>query len=410
MQRIILLDELGEKFGIVHKYYNLRTPSDAIKLLCINYPLFKEELLDSEKNGIGYKVIQSETEFEIEDMLLPFGSKDLIIAPVISGSGSGTRILTGIALIGLAVAGGVGFAGGVFAAGKGAGTVASAMAIGGNVGIALTLGGIAQMLSPQPEISTSTGSRESSIGTGPGSIVRGSDGTQSYSYRGAVNSVGVGSTIPVVFGKAMIGSHIISADIEIADESDPLNRWIRRPSPTTMQVNGEKLQGAFKETSGVKSKTWSGVIPTRGVDYLTSSGPKEISLTDTSRQSIADIIVEMPGHSTYPSDKFQAAFELRTGLFTYIAGEDSTKIDGYITYKLITVNAGIVYTEKQVTVQGIMSGSQKYKWVNWFTVGKRAHQDEYTFFVQVVDYSANLDINSFYISQCGYNNFLYQTI
>ena len=43
MQRVLLLDELGEKFGAVHEYYNLRTPVDAIKLLCINDPGFQKE-------------------------------------------------------------------------------------------------------------------------------------------------------------------------------------------------------------------------------------------------------------------------------------------------------------------------------------------------------------------------------
>ena len=105
MQRVLLLDELGEKFGPVHEYHNLRTPVDAIRLLCINYPEFSKELIESGERGVGYKVIQSETEFELEDMLLPFGSKDLIIAPVIAGSGDNpiVRVIAGVALIGLAV-------------------------------------------------------------------------------------------------------------------------------------------------------------------------------------------------------------------------------------------------------------------------------------------------------------------
>ena len=68
MQRVLLLDELGEKFGPVHEYHNLRTPVDAIRLLCINYPEFSRELIESGERGVGYKVIQSETEFELEDM------------------------------------------------------------------------------------------------------------------------------------------------------------------------------------------------------------------------------------------------------------------------------------------------------------------------------------------------------
>jgi len=86
MQRVLLLDELGEKFGAVHEYHNLRTPVDAIRLLCINYPEFAKHLIESGENGIGYRVVQAETDLNLEDMILPFGSRDLIITPVITGS------------------------------------------------------------------------------------------------------------------------------------------------------------------------------------------------------------------------------------------------------------------------------------------------------------------------------------
>ena len=145
MQRVLLLDKLGEKFGAVHDYYNLRTHVDAIKLLCINHPEFQKELIKSGEKGIGYKVVQAGAEFELEDMLLPFGSNDLIITPVIAGSGRGFgKVLLGAALIGLAVAtGGVslgvtGFAGTAAAIPLSSAYVATtaAIAIAGNVGIA----------------------------------------------------------------------------------------------------------------------------------------------------------------------------------------------------------------------------------------------------------------------------------
>ncbi len=248
MQRVVLLDELGEKFGSVHEYHNLRTPIDAIRLLMINYPEFGKDLAESGEKGIAYKVVQSETEFELEDMLLPFGSKDLIITPVITGSGDNplVGVIIGVALIGLAVAtlgvGAVGIAGfsGAGLTAFGSSAAAAAIAVGGNVGIALTLGGIAQMLSPQPDEMSMLKPGSSVMDNGPQSLVRGSDGRQSYAYRGAVNSVGAGATIPVVFGKALIGSHIVHADMEITDESDPLTDWVREPSPDTMRIQGER--------------------------------------------------------------------------------------------------------------------------------------------------------------------------
>ena len=335
MQRVILLDELGEKFGSVHEYHNLRTPVDAIRLLTINYPEFGKDLLESGEKGIAYKVIQSETEFELEDMLLPFGSKDLIIAPVIAGSGNAGRIVLGVALIGLAVYTGGGFAAlgatgftkaGIAAGGMVSGAAASAIAIGGNIGIALTLGGIAQMLSPQPEEPLQFTQGSNVMDSGPGSIVRGSDGRQSYAYRGAVNSVGAGATIPVAFGKTLIGSHIISADMQVTDESDPLNEWIKAPSPETIRIQGEKLDSVFKETSGMKSRRINDQDISGGVQYL--SGSVAVDIDDTTRQQIGgEFNAEFSGNTDVT--KFQVAFRLNNGLYKEIAGEGSTKVDGF---------------------------------------------------------------------------------
>tara|TARA_B100001094_G_scaffold310020_1_gene344220 strand:+ start:1426 stop:2697 length:1272 start_codon:yes stop_codon:yes gene_type:complete len=416
MQRVLLLDELGEKFGPVHEYHNLRTPVDAIRLLCINYPEFSRELIESGEKGVGYKVIQSETEFELGDMMLPFGSKDLIVAPVIAGSGGAGRIIAGVALIGLAVAtGGVslGMTGFVGASGiplaASYSTTMAAIAIGGNIGIALTLGGISQMLSPQPQEAPQFTPGATSTDRGPGSIVRGSDGRQSYSYRGAINSVGAGATIPVVFGKALIGSHIVSADMQVTDESDPLTQWIKTPSPDTMRIQGEKLDSVFKETSGIKSRSLSAsdvnsIIGGSTTKYL--AAPHQLNLTSNTRQQVVG--GNIPGEFSGATDvaKFQIAFRLNNGLYDEIAGAGSTKVDGFVTFKIIVENTDLSSTPDvatiQVTAQGLMSGSQSYSWVHWFTYGKIEYKDNYLVYVEPVDYSANLNVNTLEVLQVGY--------
>ena len=402
MQRVLLLDELGEKFGLVHEYHNLRTPVDAIRLLCINYPEFQRELIESGERGVGYKVIQSETEFELKDMLLPFGSKDLIIAPVIAGSGSAGRIVLGVALVGLAIAtGGVSLGVSGFTAAAGSGFTAAAIAIGGNIGIALTLGGISQMLSGQPEETPKFTQGSNVMDRGPGSIVRGSDGRQSYAYRGPVNSVGAGATIAVAFGKALIGSHIISADMQVTDESDPLNEWIKTPSPDTMRIQGEKLDSVFKETSGMKSRIISLQDISGGVQYLDNN--VEVDITNQNRQQIGgEFKAEFSGSTDVT--KFQVAFKIGNGLYKAIAGEGTTKVDGFFTYKIIIENrnTGNVTSTLQVTAQGLMSGSQSYSWVNWFTIGKIQYQDDYKIFIEPVDHSADLSVNTLEVMQFGY--------
>jgi len=412
MQRVILLDELGEKFGAIHEYEGLRTPVDAIRLLCLNYPEFCKELLESKENNVGYKVIQSETEFTLDDMLLPFGSKDLIIVPVIAGSGDGfDQILMGSALIGLSfvtLGGAAAFgAGGAFGFGTGAsgaivsGWTASAIAIGGNLGIAMTLGGISQALSPQNITDAPGRARDS----GPESLIRGADGRQSYAYTGAINSVGVGSTIPVCFGKALIGSHIISADIEVTDDSDPLNEWVGVPSPETVRVQGEKLDSSWNSTSGIQSRRYfSGQL---AGDHLALTGtlsPQPVNITSTARQ-VYPFFRSESGNEQPHYTEFMCAFELDKGLYSRVGDENSTKVEGYIRFELIirSREGDRDVNTIPITVQGLMTGSQDYKWAHWFSVGKLRNGDWYDFIIQVKDYDCDTSINTLGIEQYGYN-------
>jgi len=416
MQRVLLLDELGEKFGAVHEYHNLRTPVDAIRLLCINYPEFAKHLIESEENGIGYRVVQAETDLNLEDMILPFGSNDLIITPVITGSGKGVgMILAGVALIGLAVlmpSSVVAFKGMGFVAGAGKGLTAAAIAIGGNVGIALTLGGISQMLSPQPGQAPRFSMGSHSIDNGPGSITRGSDGRQSYAMTGAVNSVGVGATIPVAYGKTLIGSHLVSADIDVTDESDPVNAWFRTPGSSTIRVNGEQLTSTFKDAGGLKSRTftndefgklngsctsyWGG--PCRNKDI-----PLAVPLNGT-KMHISNIKGEFD--EQFPASRTLICIRLKNGLYKYVGGsEDSTKIDGYITFK-VTVNNLDGYGRVgnvQFTVQGLLSETQNYRWASQFAYGKIANKDNYAAYIEVTDYKLDSPSDTLEVVQFGYD-------
>jgi predicted phage tail protein len=260
MQRVRLLGELGERFGAEYTYHNLRHPADAIKLLCINRPDFKNYLLKSEENGIAFKVIQAGEDMDYDELLLPFGERDLIIAPVVTGSGdSFGKILAGIGLIAISFllpgAGLFGFASlfGATAATAGiAGTLTTIGTALSGIGASLIIGGVASMLSPQPRIPTLTADRFGSRNRtgGPTSVTRGADGVQSYAYTGAANTVGVGATVPLAYGRVLIGSHLLRSKVEVADESDPPLNSIKKPGPDTFLIGGEKLSTEFSDVSG----------------------------------------------------------------------------------------------------------------------------------------------------------------
>ncbi len=203
-QTVRLLGDLGERYGSEHKYHDLRSPAEAIKLLCINEPEFLKEMAQAHEHGIGYTVVQANEFLGYDDLHLPLGKNDLVVTPVVAGSGGGGgggigKILIGAALVAVAIAApGVGlFAGGSLGFGVVAGATgiaATLAAAAGTVGIGLLLTGTAQLLAPQPTVpSIGDGGRgngggdrtspgENTNATGPQGVSRATSGEQSYAF------------------------------------------------------------------------------------------------------------------------------------------------------------------------------------------------------------------------------------
>jgi predicted phage tail protein len=410
MQQVVrLLGDLGERYGAEHTYYNLRTPADAIKLLCLNSPKFQEELLHAHEHGIWYRVIQAGTDLDLEDFHLPFGSNDLILVPVVAGSGGGVgKVVAGIALIAVSLAfpgGGLfggtvfGFLGGPAASAALLTTVGTAISA---VGASLVLGGISQMLSPQPTIpklgSNRLGSGEASSTDGPQSVTRGTDGRQSYAYTGAANSVGVGATIPVAYGEVLIGSHLLSANVDVADESDPLKSAIREPGQDTIRIGGEKINfGDFQDAAGVKVK--------RSNKTVTSS---------KGRQQVVNSFLELKNgesetegsinESSTRRKRFDLIFELRDGLFDFVSGAGSTLVDGFFTYRVTIFNRkggpDPVIASSQATVQGLLNNNDNYKWIH--RIEHPDVDDEILPVVAIIDHRSNSK-NTLFWQAYGYD-------
>jgi len=398
MQRVRLLGELGELFGEEHTYYNLRHPADAIKLLCINKPALKDYLLKSEENGIGFKVIQADAEMGYEDLLLPLGQRELVVAPVITGSGGGTgKILAGIGLVavsfllpGAGIFGTLG-AGGVAAAGTTAATAAAigATAVGGAfatfagtalsaIGAGLVLGGVAEMISPQPKIPQNFGSFGASgsrFGTsnrtnGPVGVTRGLDGQQSYAYTGAANTVGIGATVPLAYGKVLIGSHLLRAKVSVKDESDPALASIKKPGPETFLIGGEKITTVFSDVSGavVRKTNQANVTQFKStlVPNKIENFNKEINLADN---AVATQNILRATTGSY-NKQFNVALKLVKGLFDYAGGVGTTLVDAFVTYEISVfkgqtkTDIGNLVAQDVGTVQALMTASDAITWIH----------------------------------------------
>lgn len=85
------------------------TVTEALRSLCSNFEGFRDYLETSAKAGTSYQFFVNGSAIEIWQMgaLLPENAT-LVIAPVIGGAGNTFRIIAGVALLGLGIAG-VGF-------------------------------------------------------------------------------------------------------------------------------------------------------------------------------------------------------------------------------------------------------------------------------------------------------------
>ena len=210
---------LRKRLGQCRFEFDVKTPAQALKALCVNFPGLEKWLIDSEKDGVGYRVAVSKekaTEDNVAPLLMPFSDKEVFsITPVIAGAGRGFgQILAGMALIAVAIAApGAGLAAGGFtttgvAASGAVGVIAPGFALSsalaaaaGNIGIALTLGGIAQAISPQPDSGLERGREAAQL--------------ESFVFNNVVNTAKQGLPVPIAYGRVFVGSAVLSSGLDV---------------------------------------------------------------------------------------------------------------------------------------------------------------------------------------------------
>ena len=190
LKTIKLYGDLREITGHSELDAHVNSVGDSIRFLLMNWPK-----LEAHMNTQHYQVLTDGTEIGEEEIHYPV-AEEIKIVPVIAGAGGGAgKMLAGAALIGLAIATG-GFApvagAGFFAAGGGAAVMA------GNLGIALVLGGVSEMLFPVPK---------------PEKFENDQDPRISFDFGGTPNTSRAGTTHPIVYGEIMTGSTVISMNL-----------------------------------------------------------------------------------------------------------------------------------------------------------------------------------------------------
>ena len=193
-RKLKLYGELAEFIG--HKEFEVKVNSisQAVSFLVCNFP--KSEAYIAERS---YKILVGDYEVGEDELAHPIGQSDLHFVPVIAGAGGRTgRFITGAALIGVGIlSGGTGFA---LNATQGVGFFGGSLAAtAGNVGVLLTLSGVADLLTPIPKTPDFTSEQDPRI---------------SFKFSGLQNTSRAGTPVPIVYGEIFTGSVVISAGVD----------------------------------------------------------------------------------------------------------------------------------------------------------------------------------------------------
>lgn len=192
VRTIRLYGKLGARFGRSHRLA-VSSVAEAVRALCAMLPGFEQFMLEAkEKHKLVFTVFVGRRNL-VEDELKHPVDDDIRIAPLICGSKQGgifNAILGAVMVV-------VGVVALYFGQPWGLNLIYA--------GAAMLVGGIAQMLAPQPKDPKAEDD---------------ADKKASYAFNGPVNTQAQGNPVPVFFGGPMkIGSAVISASIEAKDQA-----------------------------------------------------------------------------------------------------------------------------------------------------------------------------------------------
>jgi len=192
LRKVRLYGPMGSRFGREFSL-NVKNPADAIRALSIQIPGFKEYLIQAKSKGLTFAVFIGKRNITEDGLHDPAGDNAIRIAPIIMGSKRGGVLNTIIGAVLIVV----GVVLNVYTGISGTPLI--------NLGVSMVIGGVIQMLSPQPK---GLGAKDKP------------ENQPSYSMDGAVNTQAQGNPVPLAYGGPLIiGSAVISGGIYAEDQT-----------------------------------------------------------------------------------------------------------------------------------------------------------------------------------------------
>lgn len=191
MSRIELGGVLGKTYGKVH-HRSISTTTEAIKSLTKTIDGIEKFLITSKMRGLTYAVFKGKKNISVDDLGFPVTGEVIRIVPVVIGSKKAGVLQTILGAVLVAVGVVLNFT-----------PWAAASPFFYKFGAVMMLGGVVQMLSPQPAGLASKQDAENRA---------------SYAFGGVTNTAAQGYPVPLLYGRRRIGGAIISAGIYVEDQ------------------------------------------------------------------------------------------------------------------------------------------------------------------------------------------------
>lgn len=202
LKTLTLKGAMAKKFGRVHRFHaaDLR---EMLRAMCSQVPGFKKYVSNAHLQGVRFAFFSGQDNIGLLEFDMSSAATDFQMMPVAEGAkrGGTLQIIVGaVALVAAYFTAGASLT--AFGLSATAATATTTALTG--IGLSMTLGGVVQMLTPQPKYNVGTSSS--------------ADNKANYAFGSPVNTVAMGYPVPVLYGQREIGGAIISAGSFTSDQ------------------------------------------------------------------------------------------------------------------------------------------------------------------------------------------------
>lgn len=203
LKKMILEGAAAKKFGKVHQFHVVDM-NEMIRAMCSQVKGFKKYLSNAHLKGVKFAFYSGKNNISLDEFDMSAAATEYKMIPVIQGAKRGGTLQLVIGAVALVAAF---FTAGASMAAWGAALSAGAMSattVLTGIGLSMTIGGVVQMLTPQPSFNVGASSD--------------ADNKANYAFGTPVNTVAMGYPVPLLYGEREIGGAIISAGIFSSDQ------------------------------------------------------------------------------------------------------------------------------------------------------------------------------------------------